>query len=348
MPCFAYTVIPKNKDKAVADNSFTVTLSNSINAQGSNFDVDFLETGAFWDMLEKNADISASTARLLRLCVVAGFHHRVSAAGSRTDLLLIARDLQKDFFIAPDPAEAILTLLVSLLRPNNPELLPDTGPVYSSGIEDLHQLPPPGNAAPEDAFLFVKGKSFMMGKPGGSGYDHLKPHKVTVGSFYICKFPVRQNDYYQIMQFNPSYRIGAALPVTGVSWYNAVDYCNKRSIIDELQPAYRIDTMPDPQNILAFDANKWTVTCNAEADGYRLPTDAEWECAYSLFQTDEYTREWCGDLWPVKINSYPQFERTYHKPREAWDKSCECPSGVGGGPYIGSLGFRLARTAYEQ
>lgn len=67
-----------------------------------------------------------------------------------------------------------------------------------------------------------------------------------------------------------------------VSWYDSVTYCNLRSLKEGLEPYYNIDQETfDSENICEYDNQKWTVTINQQANGYRLPTVEEWEYAAS-------------------------------------------------------------------
>ena len=119
-------------------------------------------------------------------------------------------------------------------------------------------------ASINDGFIFVEGGTFSMGN-NSSNKNEKPAHKVTVSSFYICDHEVTQAEYASIMWMNPSDNIGDNLPVDSVKYYDALEYCNKLSRIKGLTPCY--------QN------NHGKYTCDWNANGYRLPTEAEWEYA---------------------------------------------------------------------
>ena len=122
--------------------------------------------------------------------------------------------------------------------------------------------------ASDDDFVSIKGGTFLMGSPESEnwrGVDETQ-HEVTVGDFSIGKYEVTQSEYEAVMGGNPaSFGNGGRLPVENVSWLDAVRYCNARSEKEGLTPAYTIDGSK--------------ITWNQAADGYRLPTEAEWEYA---------------------------------------------------------------------
>jgi len=127
--------------------------------------------------------------------------------------------------------------------------------------------------APDD-LAFVKGGTFVNTKSNFYGKD------ITMSNFYIGKYEVTQREWIEIMGSNPSAFKGDDLPVESVSWYDAVEYCNKRSLKSGFRPYYNIDkNKQDPHNENDTDKVKWTVTINPGANGYRLPTVAEWEYA---------------------------------------------------------------------
>jgi formylglycine-generating enzyme required for sulfatase activity len=103
---------------------------------------------------------------------------------------------------------------------------------------------------------------FIMGDDGGD--DDEKPaHKVHVSAFYVDTREITQKAYQSLMEKNPSKSPGPDKPVEQVDWYQAVLYCNMRSFKEGFKPCY--------------DAK--TLECDFAVDGYRLPTEAEWEYA---------------------------------------------------------------------
>lgn len=116
----------------------------------------------------------------------------------------------------------------------------------------------------ENEMVKVEGGTYIL--RSRFGYVNLNPpQRVMVNSFLIGKYPVTQELWDIIMGNNSSKFKGPRRPVENISWYDAVEFCNKLSSEEGLHNAYS----GGGENII----------CNFETDGYRLPTEAEWQIA---------------------------------------------------------------------
>jgi len=118
----------------------------------------------------------------------------------------------------------------------------------------------------------------------GQLYNAEPIHLVALSSFYIGKYEVTQAEWIATMETNPSSFTGDLnRPVENVSWYDILIYCNKRSVAEGLTPCYTINNSTDPVSwgtVPTTTNATWdAVICNWSANGYRIPTEAEWEFA---------------------------------------------------------------------
>ncbi|MFH1051511.1 MAG: SUMF1/EgtB/PvdO family nonheme iron enzyme [bacterium] len=122
--------------------------------------------------------------------------------------------------------------------------------------------------------VLIPSGNFQMGNTGtwpSSIYQPETVHPVTLrNSFYMSIYEVQQDLYESVMGNNPSQNKGDNLPVDRVSWYMAVEFCNALSEREGLEKCYSGNS------------------CNWSANGWRLPTEAEWEYACKAGTTSDF------------------------------------------------------------
>ncbi|MCL2793521.1 MAG: formylglycine-generating enzyme family protein [Spirochaetaceae bacterium] len=156
----------------------------------------------------------------------------------------------------------------------------DIGAGEAIGVDEENRIPL------EDNFIFVRGGTFIMGD--GSGEDN-PPHEVTVSDFYISAYQITFKEWKAFtddalqefrwesaMMLNPFdgeagfHEWQDDLPMFNITWLQAIKYCNWLSEKRGRRPVYKI-TMSG-RELLSIEWDR-------SANGYRLPTEAEWEYA---------------------------------------------------------------------
>ena len=165
-----------------------------------------------------------------------------------------------------------------------------------SDNEDDSPVTPSGNGYDYDTTMMalIPAGTFRMGNITNNSYgdsDEKPVHEVTITQpFWMSRTEVTQAQYEAVMGTNPSKFKGADLPVERVSWYEAVEFCNALSQQEGLDTCY--------------SGSGSNTVCDFTANGYRLPTEAEWEYACrggeeTDFYTGNMTNSSCNPLDPA-------------------------------------------------
>jgi formylglycine-generating enzyme required for sulfatase activity len=148
-------------------------------------------------------------------------------------------------------------------------------------VASLEQVPAPAPPMPGLEMVRIPGGMFRMGSPADETgrFDNEGPvHTVRVSDFEMMRVPVTRRLYQAIMQPDTPIPDADERPMTEVSWLEAMQFCNRLSEHQGCAPCYRIDG----HNV------QW----QQGAQGYRLPTEAEWEYAC---RAGTQSRFFCGD-----------------------------------------------------
>jgi formylglycine-generating enzyme required for sulfatase activity len=167
--------------------------------------------------------------------------------------------------------------------------------------------------------VLIDAGEFMMGSPGNESNrsgDELRHLVKITRPFYIGTHEVTQSEYRQVMQTRPSaFSIAGSsrdkvprtitnrFPVESVSWFDAIEFCNRLSIRDGLKPYYQAtEETKEGDSIIS------AVVAIIGGNGYRLPTEAEWEyaCRAGTTTSFHYGGESRADTANVKALIVPQ------------------------------------------
>jgi len=135
-----------------------------------------------------------------------------------------------------------------------------------------------------------------MGSPESENWriDDEKLHEVSVSSFYIDPYETTQAEYERLTGSNPSVFPGVDNPVENITWLDAIRFANAKSKDAGLTPVYTVTA----------DGVSWDLS----ADGYRLPTEAEWEYACRAGTSTPFNMSKSPDATEVNFYGHYPYE----------------------------------------
>ena len=224
----------------------------------------------------------------------------------------------------------------------------------TGGTPDSKKPDSPSQSPIPEYFVKVPGKSIAGTESWTpSSRVFISGRALEIKSFYMSDHEVTRAEYKEVMGSLPDNMAKAydkdgheltgeaagKNPVNSVSWYDALVYCNKRSIKEKLTPCYTIGGKTNPDEwgaVPSSEDSTWNAAvCSFDANGYRLPTEAEWEWAargganYTYAGSDNYNEvAWClenthytgtRDVKTKKANGYGLYDMSGNVCEWNWD-----------------------------
>lgn len=229
-----------------------------------------------------------------------------TADSGKSDIDTVAKDVVKRVF-AVDPSKDYYEYYVSSVDKVGNKSRVITKKVYVAAVSKIPEgfVEIPAASIKGTEIWTLKSEVFVSGR------------KLEIASFYISDHEVTRGEYKAVMGIDPSEanaydKDGNELtgddnvknnPVNCVSWYDALVYCNTLSIKEDFTPCYAIGGKTDPKEwgaVPTSNNDTWdAATCDFTADGYRLPTEAEWEWAARGGKESTYTYVGSNDIKEV-------------------------------------------------
>ena len=183
--------------------------------------------------------------------------------------------------------------------------------------------------------------------------SYIEMVKIPDTDYSLCTTEIPQDFYQALTGENPSGSKGERLPVEKVSWFDAVVFCNKLSIVSGKTPVYSINGVTDPEAWgyvpHQHKAIEDKIEFNKHADGFRLPTNEEFEYCYAAGKDyfwsgsdDPQQVAWTNansnlkshDVATLKPNAYGLYDMSGNVNEWAWVDRDDLNRPYGGGSYF--------------